>query len=617
MKHTEGLLVRHPRPRSTESLLGYCLRLSEVNGFESSWALFGRAGMAQHEWKSRGIRPQKIAAIADCPPKYLERIAYYCSDSPRVCRLLDHPLVLTDLDLQHPRVCPECVCERGFIEAQWDLVPMIGCPLHSCWSVTECLGCKKALSWFRPGLLKCSCGFRIRNPGCEITDPAVRSLLAIIRAKVLDLLPFADFGAQLPIIDLHRLELRTLLRIIWILGVSDWRARKMLTDCQTPKEILCSAAHSLSEWPSNLFALLECLGARNIERSDKRMDIRERFAPLYSALFKRTIASRTEDLDFLRTAVLDFATNHWHVHRLDTRTLNCVRDRVSRKFLTRAELARVLRVDPRTVKQHADEFASGPNSTYLVDSGIEKPGPTSKEEFVNLRKAAAELELPVGILRMLKTAGDFEVTHRMGERAGFRTSNIDAFRSLLLSLGPLRSGGELVEGEILLGEFVKTPSYTLSEKVVIVRNLIRKNIGVAGIVGGTVKGVVVLRSEVLRCIREERKSVSGEYIVNASEAAEITECDPDTLRGLLQRGLVIGKKEAASWNVSESSARKFARDYIKLSSVAKAEGTSSQRLTKLCRRHNIALLLIDRKSGGAQPFLLETDLGKVRKFANG
>jgi hypothetical protein len=42
--------------------------------------------------------------------------------------LLGHPVLPQDLNLTHPRFCPHCVRERGFLEAHWDLALMVACP---------------------------------------------------------------------------------------------------------------------------------------------------------------------------------------------------------------------------------------------------------------------------------------------------------------------------------------------------------------------------------------------------------------------------------------------------------------------------------------------------------
>jgi hypothetical protein len=91
---------------------------------------------------------------------------------------------------------------------------MIGCPVHLCRAMSSCPACGEPLRWFRQGLLRCHCGARLQsNPLVPIGLPEC-DLLQVIRSKVLRLLPLADFGTGLPILELQRLELRSVLAII-------------------------------------------------------------------------------------------------------------------------------------------------------------------------------------------------------------------------------------------------------------------------------------------------------------------------------------------------------------------------------------------------------------------
>ncbi len=153
MQGTPRYLARHPKPHRTESLFGYYLRLSEANGFGSTWELFQRAGMEQYEWKTRGAKTDKIALIARCRQGDLDEIAHYVKGTPRAFRLLAHLVVATDIDLRTPGFCVECVREKRFVEAHWDLKLMAGCPLHCEWAILSCASCGALLTIFRPGLL--------------------------------------------------------------------------------------------------------------------------------------------------------------------------------------------------------------------------------------------------------------------------------------------------------------------------------------------------------------------------------------------------------------------------------------------------------------------------------
>ncbi|MGO9515716.1 MAG: hypothetical protein ACLPND_01595 [Candidatus Korobacteraceae bacterium] len=84
-----------------------------------------------------------------------------------------------------PKLCPECVAEKGFIEAHFDLALMTGCPVHSWSLLSRCPGCMEPLRWFRPGLLECDCGASVRNANLPAISMAESDLLDIVRRKML------------------------------------------------------------------------------------------------------------------------------------------------------------------------------------------------------------------------------------------------------------------------------------------------------------------------------------------------------------------------------------------------------------------------------------------------
>ena len=196
---TTPLLVRHPAPFLTESLFGYILRLSEENGYTTPWSLLLLAQIRQHEARSTGIQVAKLAQVSNRPQTELESISYrWPGDRPRSCRLLGHLLTPWELVVTRPKLCPECVAEKGFIEAHFDLALMTGCPVHSRSLLSRCPGCMKPLRWFRPGLLECHCGASLRNADLPAISGAEADLLDIMRRKTLGLAAGRDYASGLP-----------------------------------------------------------------------------------------------------------------------------------------------------------------------------------------------------------------------------------------------------------------------------------------------------------------------------------------------------------------------------------------------------------------------------------
>ena len=82
--------------------------------------LLAKRDEREHERRTSGFKVEKLAAVTGRSPESLMSITYFHPEQPRGCRAR-HDLVLTELDLTHPKLCPACVKEQGFVEAYWDL----------------------------------------------------------------------------------------------------------------------------------------------------------------------------------------------------------------------------------------------------------------------------------------------------------------------------------------------------------------------------------------------------------------------------------------------------------------------------------------------------------------
>ena len=212
------LLVRHPPPFPTESLVGHVLRLAEENGYDSPWSVYRLAGLKQNEIRSSGFKLEKLAAIINRPSSELESIGYSAPlNQPRWARLLGHSLVPTDLNIVNPGLCPRCVAEKGFIEAHWHLALMVGCPIHQCMPQL-CPKCGKRVRLFRRGLLECGCDGNLMECMLPPLSKADAALLAIIRRKVLGLPANDENPLSLPRDQLMAMNLRSMLHIVRALG---------------------------------------------------------------------------------------------------------------------------------------------------------------------------------------------------------------------------------------------------------------------------------------------------------------------------------------------------------------------------------------------------------------
>jgi TniQ len=250
-------LVRHPAPFATESLPGYVLRLTELNGYGSPRSIYKLAGMNATESSLSKFDCSKLAAIANQPVEMIERIAFN-SKRTRSLDLLGKPAAMDDLNLTRARHCPDCVTGKGFIEAHWHVDCMVACPVHGKAAVWFCPKCKSGLSWIRTGLLRCGCGTELLDVPLASYSNADFLLLDVVRSKVLGDRIDRINDCGMPYEQLVSMELHDILRLVYVMGrtklgtIHSEKARK-------GKHLLRAAAWALTDWPSNFQKILTAI----------------------------------------------------------------------------------------------------------------------------------------------------------------------------------------------------------------------------------------------------------------------------------------------------------------------------------------------------------------------
>lgn len=223
------MLVRTPAPKSTESFLGYLLRVSEANGYDTPKYVLEHAGLTDNERRNVRFPLGKFTQILGCDMADLESISYTGADADgQRAQLLGHSLGRSlrsgPLRLKSPAFCPHCVCDNGYIDAFWDLNQVVACPIHSCKVIELCPDCGQSLHWLRPGLLTCKCGADLAKAETSAADPEVCKLMAMFKSKLHGLPILEDASNHgWPIKILNSLSLYALLGITAGLGKHNLR----------------------------------------------------------------------------------------------------------------------------------------------------------------------------------------------------------------------------------------------------------------------------------------------------------------------------------------------------------------------------------------------------------
>ncbi|WP_082700528.1 TniQ family protein [Magnetospirillum sp. XM-1] len=154
------ILPGTPPPIKGESLNGYLLRLSELNGYANLPQLLKIAGYkGAPYWYKPGIG-DRIASLIGMSSDEFKAMSYdrgSKASSRTKAQIFGHDVSYTMLDVTNPKICPACVVDNGYIKSEWDLTSFIACPDHRTILLSRCPHCERKLSWRRPGLLTCAC----------------------------------------------------------------------------------------------------------------------------------------------------------------------------------------------------------------------------------------------------------------------------------------------------------------------------------------------------------------------------------------------------------------------------------------------------------------------------
>lgn len=583
MATNSPLLVRTPHQFLGESPLGFVLRASEMNGYETPRHLFSMAKATRDQMFSIGLEMNKIAEVLGRNPDSLR--GYRESGETDISRvnLCGHPLVTKDLDLAMPKICPECVQECGFIPAWTDLGLVDACPNHGRMLITGCPGCGNRLSWFRPGVLRCGCGANLADARGAPIGAEHAALLSQVVARVVGVV--AANPCAMPVEQFQRMTLHGLLAIIEGLVQFDRAAQTELS-----LSMAASGGLLLSNWPENLFAVFRKLFPSDAVDRNGIIVLRQHFERIYRTIRNKITAA--EDIRFLREIISDYS---------------------------------------RTLKEgDGRSVGSLPVSSQIASSGLEKANnedenslpyctPKKKriafkrrlsvapigERSIPIRDAAKQVGLPVSVLRSLRRSGHFEARHKASRALTFHEADILAFANKVSAI-PIP---QHVTGVAVLSlERALNLKFKFNDgKGKLVAAVFDGRLSVLGSLKPGLLGLLLDMGEIQQFIAELRASAFGGG-VTPSEVAKMLHCDPLVVPALLASGYLEGRRFDAGLRITRESVNSFGATFRSVAGVAKGLHTSSRRLIRDFQAAGIDMLTFERGYGkNPQPFVRITD----------
>lgn len=609
-----NLLLLTPSPNATESLLGYVLRISERNGYESPWHVLSLAGFSPGEMRSAGFPIHKLATVLGCRPEELDRISYRAAAPAKEFKLLGETvgvsLNCSPLRLRNPSICPCCVQDSGHIDAFWDLTFAVACPDHGTRSLEICPECNELLTWYRPGLLRCKCGADLGSVERPEADIAVVQMMQILRAKAHGLEKPELSSTLLPLDLLWQLPLRSLLELIGALGNYTHLA-DLKGDSVSSFETLTSAVTALRDWPTNFHSLLRKMATRSNTNS---MTLRARFESFYKSMFKRR--KKAADFTFLKDEFIRFGMAEWKDGVVDKRMLDG--DMAEHRFMSKLSLANFVDVDVRTISSWAKsgkleirEFQLAHQKRYVADASKFLVPVKAAGACIQERDAAKFVGIPVSALSYLKASGHYAVRHMPAFKIGYHEADLAAFHTALCERSTLLDRS-VCDATVTLGYVMQELRFWSSDgKGKFIAAYLDGKLPSIGRLDNRIQSIEFRKTDVQDFTQQCRAEASSGAI-SQKEAARIIGCDRRAIADLIRLGHLVGFPGAARLRVTGESVQQFSERLLSLLSLAKQLCTSVARLERICGASNIELFRVAKNDAGSSLYVARAMEEKVR-----
>src|ERR1051325_10311171 len=201
------------KPYFDESFIGYVLRLTEQNVYESISWIFELAGV-NYEGARQGCmlafeaseNLRGLAQLAGINSTELCQLTYRrvpSSDEVPLHYFFGQSVSQDLIRTSRPKICPDCLSESPYCRRVWEFAAVTACPTHRRLLIDECPKCKRRISWSRKNVTLCSCKSDWRE---SPASPVIEQELRLIR-HIYQLCGLSAAGTDPPELSDHFLRL--------------------------------------------------------------------------------------------------------------------------------------------------------------------------------------------------------------------------------------------------------------------------------------------------------------------------------------------------------------------------------------------------------------------------
>ena len=582
-------LLHRPKPIEGESFEGYLLRIAEANGYASGRWVTELAGIAGRVSCVAGdvVGLAKLLGHDVADFDIMRYLPSPWAGKRRINLFNGRPVNRMAINLDRPRVCPDCLKDGSHLRMAWDLAPTAICPDHGTILLDACPSCGKAISWNRSHVCLChQCGHDLRDAEAS-PAPAPANAVRLTRLLLAKAGLAEDGGDGFPV-EVRALPLADLIQLTLLLGsagiglpsgAGHWPCARL--SAAEMAGLVDAAATVLAGWPDAFHALLD---KRREGAAPGRTGLEGDFGRFYAALYRDL---RGPNLDFVRTALEHYATGRWSGGVLTRRNRRFQEaNQHSSRFASRAEASRRLRVRPETVD---DLLNAGILDGIVHRAGSRRAILVDREAMTERMTGLIELQEVCRLLRVSKApakdliaAGHLKpvaLSTRRAPRIRYRRTEVEELLAAVQGDAPVQADR---------GGFISLAGA--------LRRLSFHHLGLADLVGEILAGTVTVRAlldgkqGLAACLFDEgeiltlvnRHKVARGDALTIPEAAERLQMKQQVAYQLVKAGLWPVTRAWESGRavrlVPAEALAEFKRDYIAAAELAHSVGTSARSL---------------------------------------
>lgn len=625
MEIKNKILVVTPKPNSRENINGYLLRICDANGYRKSSKLLSLAGIDIQIHSPMIFDVSKIAPLLGHNEEdinfigYLDKIDVH-KVHPAEINILGHKINRRFVNLSKPKICPHCIKENGYIESVWSIQFITICPKHKIKLINKCPSCKKQLSQYRRGQLRCSCGGELEDSTYEkIGNKKVIGLTEILINSLCN----ESLNTELSRINgfpSTELKLISPNSFCWIIDnlvrVKIINENKIGENASVYKNldkysIMETAANVLVNWPEGFHQLIDSV--RMDLKNNEIEQLKSRFNKIYEFLFNSTLPKK--DIQFLRNEFISYENSYIKSSYIDKRLTKSLDEDLYLIGIT--ALSEEIGVHPKTIhrlmlKGYINVYGEmlSHRRRYIFDRKAINISKVTARQNISERDAAKLIGIPVSVLQELRNRGIYENT-RLGNKVNSYTKwCIEKLnRKIKFGINVMSVNNYDPKTHILLCEVMRMKLGSPEEKTNFICDFMDRKIEPLGVMAYDSARITFDRKEVDEYLNiSKTKNINGRYV---AEAAKLLHCDPSIITVLVMDGYLDAHKNNKGVVVTEKSLNNFSTKYISCAWISKILSTSTKKIIFMCEKNEIYLISFVRTYGRSpQPFIERKYLGK-------